>query len=84
MRIWMQRTVAAILVMVLLLTGTVALAATLLWQDYVPQMKQTEHEFGDYDEWPAARRIQLAKDIDRKRDELEWIISDVIEKIKGN
>lgn len=54
---------ALVFVLILLLTGTVALAATLLWQDYVPQMKQTEHEFGDYDEWPAARRIQLAKDI---------------------
>ena len=29
-------------------------------------------------------QLQLAKDIDRKRDELEWIVSDVIEKIKGN
>lgn len=26
-------------------------------------MKQAEHELGDYAEWPAARRIQLAKDI---------------------
>ena len=26
-------------------------------------MKQTEHEMGDYAEWPATRRIQLAKDI---------------------
>lgn len=52
-----------VLILILLLTGTVALAATLLWQDYVPQMKQTEHELGDYVEWPAARRIQLAKDI---------------------
>ena len=50
-------------VLILLLTGTVALAATLLWQEYVPQMKQTEHEMGDYAEWPATRRIQLAKEI---------------------
>ena len=54
---------ALVFVLILLLTGTVALAATLLWQDYVPQMQQTEHELGDYVEWPAARRIQLAKDI---------------------
>lgn len=52
-----------VFILILLLTGTVALAATLLWQDYVPQMKQTEHEMGDYVEWPATRRIQLAKDI---------------------
>ena len=26
-------------------------------------MKQSEYELGDYVEWPAARRIQLAKDI---------------------
>lgn len=52
-----------VFILILLLTGTVALAATLLWQDYVSQMKQTEHEMGDYVEWPATRRIQLAKDI---------------------
>ncbi len=38
-------------------------AAMLLWRDYVPQMKQEEHELGDYAEWPDAQRIQLAKDI---------------------
>jgi len=52
-----------VFVLILLLTGTVALAVSLLWQDYVPQMKQTEHEMGDYVEWPAARRVQLAKEI---------------------
>lgn len=52
-----------VFILILLLTGTVALAATLLWQDYVPQMKQTEHDMGNYVEWPATRRIQLAKDI---------------------
>lgn len=54
---------ALVIAIVLMLSGMVAVAATLLWQDYVPQMKQTEHELGDYAEWPAARRIQLAKDI---------------------
>lgn len=52
-----------VFVLILMLTGTAALAAALLWQDYVPQMKQTEHELGDYAQWPAARRIQLAKDM---------------------
>lgn len=51
------------LLLMLLLAGTVALAATLLWQDYVPQMKETERDIGDYAQWPDARRIQLAKDI---------------------
>ena len=55
--------IALIIAAVLMLSGIVAVAATLLWQDYVPQMKQTEHELGDYVEWPAVRRIQLAKDI---------------------
>lgn len=55
--------IALIIGIVLMLSGAVAIAATLLWQDYVPQMKQTEHEMGDYVEWPAVRRIQLAKDI---------------------
>ena len=52
-----------VFILILLLTGTVALAVSLLWQDYVPQMKQTEHELGNYAEWPAVRRIQLAKDV---------------------
>ena len=39
--------VGLVFVLVMLLAGTVALAASLLWQDYVPQMKQTEHEMGD-------------------------------------
>lgn len=55
--------IALVIAIVLMLSGIVAVAATLLWQDYVPQMKQTEHELGDYAAWPAARRIQLAKDI---------------------
>ncbi len=55
--------VALIVAIVLMLSGVVALAATLMWQDYVPKMKQTEHEAGDYVEWPAEQRVQLAKDL---------------------
>ena len=55
--------IALVVAVALMLSGIVAVAATLLWQDYVPQMKQREHEIGDYMVWPAARRIQLAKDI---------------------
>lgn len=55
--------IALVVIIALMLSGIVAVAATLLWQDYVPQMKQREHEIGDYVVWPAARRIQLAKDI---------------------
>lgn len=55
--------VALIVAIVLMLSGVVALAAALVWQDYVPQMKQTEHEAGDYAEWPAEQRVQLAKDL---------------------
>lgn len=51
------------LIFALLLIGTVALAATLLWQDYVPQMKELEREMGDYAQWPDARRIRLVSDI---------------------
>lgn len=54
---------AMVLLLALLLIGAIALAAALLWQDYVPEMQQAEHELGDYAEWPASRRIQLAKDI---------------------
>lgn len=55
--------VKLVLLFVLLLAGIAATATTLLWQDYVPQMKQAEQELGDYAQWPAARRIQLAKDL---------------------
>ncbi len=55
--------IVLVIAIVIMMSGAVAVAAALLWQDYVPQMKQTEHELGDYVEWPAARRIQLAKDI---------------------
>ena len=55
--------VGLIFVLILLLTGTVAWAVSLLWQDYLPRMKQTEYELGDYVEWPAARRVQLVKEI---------------------
>lgn len=54
---------ALVIVIVLLLSGIVAVAATLLWREYVPQIKQSEHALGDYAQWPASRRIQLAKDI---------------------
>lgn len=55
--------VALIVAIVLMLSCAAALAAALMWQDYVPQMKQMEHEAGDYAEWPAEQRVQLAKDI---------------------
>lgn len=58
-----KMSIALMIAAVLMLSGIVAVAARLLWQDYVPQMTQTEHEMGDYVEWPATRRIQLAKDI---------------------
>ncbi len=56
---------ALILLAVLLLTSCVAVAAGLLWQNRVVEMKQTEHELGDYCEWPALQRIALASDIVR-------------------
>lgn len=46
---------------ILMLSGVVA--ATLLWRDYVPQVKQAEQKMGDYAQWPNAKRIQLAQDI---------------------
>lgn len=48
---------------VLLALSVVAVAATLLWQDYVPHVKQAEQEIGDYAQWSDAKRIQLAQDI---------------------
>lgn len=59
----LKKRVALVIVIVLLLSGIVAVAATLLWREYVPQIKQSEHTLGDYAQWPASRRIQLAKDI---------------------
>ncbi len=61
----MKKHISFALVLAILLACVTAGAgaATLLWRDYVPQMKQEEHELGDYDEWPDAQRIQLAKDI---------------------
>lgn len=55
--------IALFVAIALMLAGAAAIAATLLWRDYVPQVKQAEHEIGDYAEWPDARRIQLAQDI---------------------
>lgn len=55
--------VALIIAIALMLSGAVAVAAALLWQDYVPQVKQAEHELGDYVEWPADQRIKLANDL---------------------
>jgi len=55
--------VALVVTIVLVLFSAVAVAAVLLWQDYVPQVKQAEHELGDYVEWPAAQRIKLASDL---------------------
>ncbi len=55
--------IALIAAIVLMMTGAAAVAATMLWKDYVSQVKETEHELGDYADWPEARRIQLAKDI---------------------
>lgn len=43
-----KMSIALMIAAVLMLSGIVAVAATLLWQDYVPQMTQTEHEMGDY------------------------------------
>ena len=55
--------VALIVTIMLILFSAVAVAAALLWQDYAPQVKQAEHELGDYVEWPDAQRIKLAKDL---------------------
>ena len=55
--------IALFVALAIMLIGAVAVAATLLWQDYVPQLKQAEWEMGDYAQWPNARRIQLAQDM---------------------
>lgn len=55
--------VALLVALALMLSGVVAVAAALLWQDYVPQVRRAEQELGDYAQWPRARRIRLAQDI---------------------
>ncbi len=55
--------IVLIAAIVLMMTSVAAVAATMLWQDYVSQVKETEHELGDYADWPETRRIRLAKDI---------------------
>ena len=55
--------VATVLMIVLLLACTVALAATYLWQDYLIDVKRQEYSVGDYCDWPDAMRITLASDL---------------------
>lgn len=48
------------LALVLILTLTIAaVAATMLWESYVPQVKQMEHERGAYAGWPVEDKMEL-------------------------
>jgi len=52
-----------ILVMVLILTAVAALAATLIWEDYAAEVKQIEHEQGEYEQWPLDEKLSLIRNL---------------------
>ena len=46
---------------VLLLVTVAAVAATILWENYAAQVKQTEHEQGSYANWQVKDKIELIR-----------------------
>lgn len=55
--------IALIIAIALMLSGLVAVAATLLWQEYAPEVKRMENEFGRYDEWPIDAKASLISNL---------------------
>lgn len=48
-----------VLILILILASATALAATLLWEQYAPQVKRLERELGDYAQWPLSEKTAL-------------------------
>jgi hypothetical protein len=53
--------VGLVCAIVLLLVAVAAVAATLLWENYAAQVKQTESEQGSYVHWQTKDKIDLVK-----------------------
>ncbi len=54
-------TAGLVMAIVMILIAATALAATLVWEHYAAQVKQVEHEQGDYALWPIKEKETLVK-----------------------
>ena len=55
--------VGLVLSIVFVLVAATALAATLLWENYAVEVKQTEHEQGEYEQWPLDEKLSLIQNL---------------------
>lgn len=53
--------VSLVFALVLILVAVAAFAATILWDHYAVEVKQTEQEKGYYEDWPASDKVALVR-----------------------